>query len=79
MNHCLSSTSRDMRWKKLILVEVTAALTSDTERSQENRSKNDKYKAGLVWLGLFVLESVFLRNFEKFFKNPVTFRTDLRL
>ena len=48
MNHCSDLTSRDMRWKKLILVEVTAALTSDTERSQENRSKNDKYKAGLV-------------------------------
>ena len=49
MNHCLSSTLRDMRWKKLILVEVTVVLTSDTERSQENRSKNDKYKAGLVF------------------------------
>ena len=44
-----------MRWKKLILVEVTAALTSDIERSQENRSKNDKYKAGFVLLGLFYL------------------------
>ena len=47
----------------MILVEVTAALTSDTERSQENRSKNDKYKAGLVWLGLFDFEIAVFTEF----------------
>ncbi len=30
-------------------------------------------------LGLFCLESGFLRNFEKFLKNPVTFLAELRL